>query len=47
MYFAIRALEILQNLKKLLTIDLDIQKEVKLYRQGKLFHLRWNGQTEA
>ena len=31
----------------LLTTHLVIQKEVKLYHQGKLLHHKWNGQSEA
>ena len=34
-----------QNRKKSLTIHLVIQKEVKLCHQGKLFWLKWNGQS--
>ena len=30
-----------------LTSHLVIQKEVKLYHQGKLLHCKWNGQSEA
>ena len=30
-----------------LTTHLVIQKEVKLYHQGKLLHCKWNGQSEA